>query len=127
MVNDQCMEQCHWYLIHTADRFASIMIMVRSALARKDQISVAAHTPGRLLQAHLNFYRPYDAVTVYQQAWSTQYGLRQILSKCKQIWTLLKQCLEHLPQRNLVIVCGDFIIPCNRIPHLVYIMDPKYS
>ena len=55
-----------------------------------------------------------------------QYGTRQILSKRQPIWTLLKYCLERLPQRNQIVICGDFNIPLSHLYHQVHILDPKY-
>ena len=116
----------HWHIVHSADRFASILFMVRSVLIRRDQISIAHHVHGRLLQVRLNLTRPKDYMIVYQQAWSTQHGIRQILSKRKQIWTLLKHCRERLPQRHQIIVYGDFNAPLSHIPHQVHTADPRY-
>ena len=101
--------------------------MVRSALVRQDQLSIAHHARGRLLQVHLNLPRPQDFVIVYQQAWSLQHGTRQILSKRQHIWTLLQHCLERLPQRHHLMICGDFNTPLNHIPYKVHTADPKYS
>ena len=116
----------HWHIVHSADRFASILFMIRTAIVRHDQISVAHHAHGRLLQVRLNLSRPQDFVIVYQQAWSTTHGTRQILSKRQHIWTLLQHCLERLPQRHQTIVCGDFNTPLNHLPHQVHTADPKY-
>ena len=115
-----------WHIVHSADRFASILFMIRTAIVRRDQISVAHHAHGRLLQVRLNLSRPQDFVIVYQQAWSTTHGTRQILSKRQHIWTLLQHCLERLPQRHQIIVCGDFNTPLNHLPHQVHTADPKY-
>ena len=38
----------HWHIMHSADRFASILFMVRSALVRQDQISIAPPGSGTL-------------------------------------------------------------------------------
>lgn len=89
-----------WHLIHTADRFASILFMLRSAIVRREQISVATQVPGRLLQVR---HRPVDVVAIPQQAWTTQHGVRQTVSKRRPVWTTLRQCLAHLPQSLFVV------------------------
>ena len=70
--------------------------------------------------------RPHDIIVFYQQAWSTQYGIRQILSKRQHVWHQLRQYLEYIPQRYLIQICGDFNIPFGHMPHLIHIHDPKY-
>ena len=52
--------------IHSADRFASIFVMVRVVVARPDQISVATHDPDGLLQIRLTLYRPHEVAAIYQ-------------------------------------------------------------
>ena len=42
----------------------------------QDQISIAHHARGRLLQVRLNLPRSHDFVLVDQQAWSLQHGVR---------------------------------------------------
>ena len=117
----------HWHIMRSTDRFASILFMVRTALVKQDQISIAHHARGRLLQVRLNLLKPHDFVIVYQQAWSMQHGTRQILSKRQHIWTLMQHCLERLPQRHQVVICGEFNNPINHIPYKVHTTDPKYT
>ena len=74
-MNDEWSSQ-HWHVVHSADRFASILFMVRSTLIRQDQISIVHHAHGRLPQVRLNLSRPQGFVIVYQQAWSMQYGTK---------------------------------------------------
>ena len=126
MVNDQRVEQ--QALAHRAlcRSFCIDLIHATFCTGRQYQISIAYHAHDRLLQVRLNFSRPQDFVIVYQQAWSMQYGTRQILSKRQHIWTLLHHCLERLPERNQVIICGDFNTPLNHLPHQMHTTDPKY-
>lgn len=74
--------------------------MLRSAIVRREQISVATQVPGRLLQVR---HRPVDVVAIPQQAWTTQHGVRQTVSKRRPVWTTLRQCLAHLPQSLFVV------------------------
>ena len=39
-----------WHIVHSADRFFSLLFMVRIALVRQDQISIAHHVHGRVFQ-----------------------------------------------------------------------------
>ena len=116
-----------WHIVHSADRFCSILFMVRAALVRQDQLSIAHHVHGRVLQVRLNFPRPLDFVIVYQQAWSLQHGARQILQKRQHVWQHLQHCLERLPLSHQVIVCGDFNTPLPHIPYQVHTADPRYA
>ena len=116
-----------WHIVHSADRFCSILFMVRSTLVKQDQISIAHHVHGRVLQKRLNLHRPHDFVIFYQQAWSIQHGTRQILSKRQNVWQHLQHCLERLPHSNQIIVCGDFNTPLPHMPYKVHIADPKYA
>ena len=51
--------------IQNADKYASIMIMVRENLIYNTRISTAIHVPGRCIQVRLHLHRTYDLVAVY--------------------------------------------------------------
>lgn len=47
-----------------------------------------------------------DIINVYQRVWS--HGtVDDIKAQRKKVWTALAQCLDSLPARNQLLVCGD--------------------
>ena len=71
-----------WHVVYGADKFASILVMVRTAL-------IAHHIPDRILQIHLQMYRSHDIYAVYQYAWKSNGNTAQLLQKRKRIWIYL--------------------------------------
>ena len=78
-----------WHVVYGADKFASILVMVRTALISRKAISIAHHIPDRILQIHLQMYRSHDIYAVYQYAWKSNGNTAQLLQKRKRIWIYL--------------------------------------
>ena len=53
-----------------AAKFASLLVMIRTSVINRNNISIVHHIPGRLMQGRLHLSRPHDILAVYQQAWN---------------------------------------------------------
>ena len=89
MINEW--NNAHWHIVHTADRYILILFMVCSAVIKS-----------RWPYTYRAECCRYAWLCLDSQAWSTQYGIRQILSKRQHVWHQLRQCLEYIPQRYLI-------------------------
>ena len=116
-----------WHVMHGADRYASVLVMVRAALISREAISVAHHIPGRITQIRLQLYRPHDIYAVYQHAWHSGGNISQLLNKRKRVWTCLRDCISHTPARNLLLLGGDYNTPLDFAGQHVFTPDIKYA
>ena len=116
-----------WHAMHGADRYASVLVMVRAALISREAISVAHHIPGRIMQVRLQLYRPHDIYAVYQHAWHSGGNISQLLNKRKRVWTCLRDCISHTPARNLLLLGGDYNTPLDFDGQHVFTQDIKYA
>lgn len=116
-----------WHIVHGVDKFASVLIMVRSALISKNLISMTYHIPGRILQVRLHLYRTHDIYAVYQQAWNSSGDTHNVLQKRKRIWICLQGYVNQNPKWYLFLICGDFNIPFALDNHQLFIQDPRCS
>lgn len=117
----------HWHILHGAAKFASLLVMVRTSVINKDNISVAHHVPGRLMQVRLHLSRPHDILAIYQQAWNPTGGVSALLTKCQYVWKQLRDCLAHIPQAHTLLLSGDFNTPLDYSVGHVFSHDPKYQ
>ena len=116
-----------WYVLHGADRYASVFVMVRVALIIRETISVAHHIPGRIMQIRLQLYRPQDIYAGYQHAWNSGGNISQLLTKRKRVWKCLQDCISHTPTRNFLLLGGDYNTPLDFDDQYVFTKDPKYA
>ena len=116
----------HWHILHGAAKFASILVMVRTNVIHRDNISVAHHIPDRFMQVCLHLFRPHDILAVYQQAWNPIGGVSALFKKRQQVWTQLRDCLAHIPQAHMLLLNGDFNTPLDYGAGNVFSHDPKY-
>ena len=112
--------------MHGADRYAVVLVMVRIALISREAISVAHHIPGRIMQVRLQLYRSHDIYVVYQHAWHSGGNISQLLSRYKRIWTCLRDCINHIPTRNLLLLGGDYNTPFDFDGQHIFTQDIKY-
>ena len=97
-----------WHCIHSSTKHAAILVLIRSTLARPEQIASAFHFDGRFLQIRLFLDSTYDFIVVYQHAWNVTKGKEQLLDNRAKIWTSLQQTLNHIPQQYQMVLMGDF-------------------
>ena len=116
-----------WHVLHGADRYASVLVMVRAALISREAISVAHHIPGRIMQVKLQLYRPHDIYAIYQHAWNSGGNVSQLLNKRQRIWDCLRTCINHTPTRNLLVLGGDYNTPLDFDGQHIFTKDPKYA
>ena len=118
-------ESLHWHsrgwsFITSVDpmaRFSGVAVLIRNTIAHTDCIRYQELVKGRLLHVRLfptqKVAAPccsVDILCLYQHAGddhATLQGGRQ------KVWVSLSRCLASLPQRNLLVVGGDF----NCSPH----------
>lgn len=78
-----------WHFVHSSDKQASVLIMVRTNVVSRHCLSTAVHIPGRCVQARLPLHRPYDLLAIYQHSWNPGRGT--------QVWKKLQDCVNHIP------------------------------
>ena len=98
-----------WHVVHSGhelDRTGGVMILVRRSFCNANHISWQSVVDGRILHVRLNgFTRSVDVVGCYQHAaqrTTKRHQLRQAF------WKALDDYLQQLPQRNVLIMTGDF-------------------
>ena len=127
------LQECHWpqsteycseRWIHiysgTNSSQGGVMIMINKSIATVEQIRYAELVAGRVLHVRIGSEPPVDALCVYQYAWSTQHRpgsgslpsapnpKDELLTKRHQIWTTVRAWANSVPQRNSMLIAGDF-------------------
>ena len=104
------------------DRAGGLLTIIRKAFCPPDRISWREVTPGRLLHARLYLDSTgLDLVNLYQHPWTG--SDQQCKDKRSGLLDTLDGLLAGLPQRNVVILAGDFNSSLARTPHCVGLHD----
>ena len=102
-------ENQKWFCIHSGteqDKSNGILIMIRKTVCDASKIGVSEYIPGRLI--HLRFHyrsRAFDLLACYQYV-----DNRSLTNKSNRqyFWAQLHQCMCTVPNRNSVLIAGDF-------------------
>ena len=98
-----------WSHVHSGDptcRGAGILILVSHSICKPDDIRWQELVPGRLLHVRLmKSNRNVDILGCYQHTWSRD---ATVLQRRLQWWSSLDSALHKLPQRNVLMLIGDF-------------------
>ena len=104
------------------DRAGGLLTIIRKAFCPPDRLSWREVTPGRLLHVRLYLESTgLDLVNFYQHPWTGSDQQRQ--DKRSGLLGALDGLLAGLPQRNVVILAGDFNSSLPRTPHCVGLHD----
>ena len=114
----------HWsvpgrYLIHAGGHHAGILIVIKATICHRDHLAFDVLHPGRLLHVRLHLRQMcIDVLGVYQYAWSPELGRATNVSRREEVWEALNATIERLPNRNQLVLCGDFntdLQPCGKL------------
>ena len=98
-----------WHLVHSGCAHGGILVAVAAHISKPQDIAFEALQPGRLLHVRLHLSNwNLDILGTYQYAWAPELGKKTNLARRSEIWHALEQTLARLPNRNQLIVCGDF-------------------
>ena len=111
-----------WSFITSADpqnRYCGVAVAVSRRVASHLQITYCTWLPGRLLHVKCEGSTvTMDLLCAYQ--WVRQDRSAELVEERRQkFWLTLEKVLQHLPQRNLLVVMGDFNTPTAPVPGLV--------
>ena len=104
------------------------MTMIHHKFADKGQIRSGTMANGRI--QHTRIYDPdggVDIINVYQKVWAHD-AVAEVTAQRKTVWNALNKCLDGIPARNQVLLCGDFN---TQLPHCrgvtgTAVMNTKY-
>ncbi|CAE7700026.1 unnamed protein product [Symbiodinium sp. CCMP2592] len=101
-----------WTIVSSPDnksRFAGVAIAIRSSLAGQYVTRSREILPGRILHVRLSGINySIDLLSCYQYVISSRETTAVNASRREHFWTLLGRCLATLPQRNVLVLAGDF-------------------
>eukprot|EP00439_Symbiodinium_sp_Y106_P044349 s2334_g5.t1 len=96
------------------DRVAGLLIMISTRLVKAEDIQYVAIHPGRLLHARIpRGQSSVDLVNWYQYSVSDAEG---VFERRLTLLTKLQKCIAGLPQRNSLLLAGDFNCPVMAYP-----------
>ena len=114
-----CLQETHWSLVqewcngkyyvlhHGHGRAGGLMTLIRTNIAERAQIRSGTLADGRIQHVRIvHADGGLDIVNVYQRVWSHN-NVERLVAQRLQVWTALATCLDGIPARNQVIVCGD--------------------
>ena len=126
-------QECHWpesteysndrwthIYSGSGSRQGGVMIMINRSIAEPSQIRFAELVAGRVLHVRVGTDPPVDALCVYQHAWSqappacTKPGTNgdthkaALLARRGQVWSSIRTWANAVPQRNSMLIAGDF-------------------
>ena len=100
-----------WRFVTTIDastRYQGVAILVRETLCRTGEMHYQEIIPGRLLHVRVaQEHHSLDLIGVYQHAPHLEAGNNNLPQRHK-LWEKLGSLLHNLPQRNLLIMLGDY-------------------
>ena len=98
-----------WNCIHSgteSDISDGILIMVRKHVCNATNIGITEYIPGRLV--HLRFHytsRAFDLISCYQYVDNRSLKNKHLR---QHFWAQLQQCMGTVPNRNSLLLAGDF-------------------
>ena len=101
-----------WHMVHSAPGakdHGGILIAVNQRLCPSHKLQLQMHIPGRVLQIRLpapRNARNIHVLAVYQKAWNSQDP--DIYDKRHKIWNSLDSVMQSVPQRDHLLLTGDF-------------------
>ena len=98
-----------WNLVHSGssdDRSDGILILLRRHICPSECIGITEHLVGRLIQIRIHFQaRSFDLFCCYQYVDNRSLTTKQQRSL---FWSTLQQGLDIVPNRNSLLIAGDF-------------------
>ena len=99
----------NWHVSHSGtkmDRADGIMILVHHRVCTAAQLGLAEVMPGRIMHLRIHFaQRCFDLLGCYQYS-DNRTSAR--MKQRSQFWTRLSEYIAGLPNRNSVLIAGDF-------------------
>ena len=93
----------------TAASGAGVLVMVHTTLCRQHALRFNEVLPGRLLQVRVpGDHFSLDIVCCYQHVWRAKETLETNRSLRSTLIRSLRQTIQHVPQRNSLLITGDF-------------------
>ena len=111
-----------WFVVTTgavtSDSKAGLAVLVHKRLGGPEQISVQTHLKGRLMHVRIHQgENSIDVINLYQHVWRSQLD-KDSNTKCREgVWKKLRQVTTKMPQRNTLVVGGDFNCTIRRMRH----------
>ena len=111
-----------WFVVTTgataSDSKAGLAVLIHKRLGRPEQISAQTHLQGRFMHVRIHQgQNSIDILNVYQHVWRSQLD-REGNTKCREsVWRKLRQVTTKIPQRNTLVVGGDFNCTIRRMKH----------
>jgi len=99
----------HWHHVHTGtadDRANGLLFLIQTSVCPPDAIGFASAMPGRI--GHLRIHqarRSVDILGCYQHSDDHSTHRQQLR---KDFWGLLDQTISMIPNRNSLLIAGDF-------------------
>ena len=115
-------EDEHWCFMHSGDpagalNSSGVLVIVSKTLCRPDNLLWTSVIPGRLMHVRLlGHSRNVDIVACYQAHEAGCNVNVATLTVRSQVFQQLDQLLLSLPQRNLLLVAGDFNCSLRDVP-----------
>ena len=115
-------EDDHWCYFHSGDSSASqrvsgVLVMVSKELCRSHNMLWTSIIPGRLVHIRLmGLTRNVDIVACYQASTDTPSRLGDSKDVRAEVFQSLDALISTLPQRNVLLVAGDFNCSLQNVP-----------
>ena len=104
-----------WHVISSGsngEKGAGVAVMVRKTLCQAQSLRYTEVQPGRILHVRVSGAAIcLDIISVYQFVWRSTITTEANKSQRQKLLEQLSKHLRHLPQRNNVLVAGDFNSP----------------
>ena len=116
-------EDDHWCYFHSVDshRVSGVLVMVSKALCRSHNMLWTSVIPGRLVHIRLmGLSRNIDIVACYQASTDTPSRLGASKDVRAEVFQSLDDLISTLPQRNVLLVAGDFQLQLTACPRLLW-------
>ena len=102
------------------DSKAGLAILVHKRMGRAEMLSARTLLQGRIQHVRIHQgINSTDVINVYQHVWRSQDDRESNLRCRASVWTQLRQVTAHIPQRNTLLIGGDFNCTVRRLPRHV--------
>ena len=113
-----------WNVLKTGcsakDSKAGLAILVHKRMGRAEMLSARTLLQGRIQHVRIHQgINSTDIINVYQHVWRSQDDRESNLRCRASVWTQLRQVTAHIPQKNTLLIGGDFNCTVRRLPRHV--------
>ena len=120
-VHDSEYKTPKWICVGSGDpkqKHAGVMVMIRRRITVAEEVKYECDLAGRIIRVRFPIGNNFvNVICAYQHAWNNKD--KAVLDKRAAFWKKLDHCVRKIPNRELLLLGGDFNVQVNPSPPFI--------